>query len=220
MNKLSISPEKKKIITNILLIVILLFLISFILFILINNYKKQRSVSEIESQSASEVFFTEQDIKDKELETETLALLDGAEIVLDGVDLISREGKVITIEGLEVRSDVEPNSENAPRQSLAISEDELSEKVIKLKIGNGSFSPDTFSVKKGEAISLSLTGTDDTSHSIVFTDSSLRAVRININSGQTRLVSFNAPDEPGEYSFRCGFPGHFTIGEEGVMIVK
>jgi len=32
-------------------------------------------------------------------------------------------------------------------------------------------------------------------------------------------VTFEAPVEPGEYSFVCSFPGHFVLGMKGQLIV-
>jgi len=37
---------------------------------------------------------------------------------------------------------------------------------------------------------------------------------------ETRAVTFNAPVEKGEYSFRCNVGGHAGRGEVGKMIVK
>lgn len=33
-------------------------------------------------------------------------------------------------------------------------------------------------------------------------------------------VTFNAPSEPGQYTYVCSFPGHFQVGMKGVLIVE
>lgn len=38
--------------------------------------------------------------------------------------------------------------------------------------------------------------------------------------GETVKVTFNAPTEPGEYTFICSFPGHYMAGMKGVLVVK
>ena len=38
--------------------------------------------------------------------------------------------------------------------------------------------------------------------------------------GETVEVTFNAPKEPGEYTYLCTFPGHYLAGMKGVLVVK
>jgi azurin len=33
-------------------------------------------------------------------------------------------------------------------------------------------------------------------------------------------VTFQAPKEPGQYTFLCSFPGHYQVGMKGVLIVE
>ena len=39
-------------------------------------------------------------------------------------------------------------------------------------------------------------------------------------NGETVTVTFEAPKEPGEYTYICSFPGHYAAGMKGVLIVK
>jgi len=39
-------------------------------------------------------------------------------------------------------------------------------------------------------------------------------------NGETVKVAFTAPKEPGEYVYICTFPGHYTAGMKGVLVVK
>jgi azurin len=38
--------------------------------------------------------------------------------------------------------------------------------------------------------------------------------------GETVKVTFEAPEEPGEYEYICTFPGHYVGGMTGMLIVK
>lgn len=38
--------------------------------------------------------------------------------------------------------------------------------------------------------------------------------------GETVEVTFTAPDEPGENTFLCSFPGHFASGMKGTLVVE
>ena len=38
--------------------------------------------------------------------------------------------------------------------------------------------------------------------------------------GETVEVVFNAPKEPGEYTFLCTFPAHYIAGMKGKLVVK
>lgn len=40
-----------------------------------------------------------------------------------------------------------------------------------------------------------------------------------IGGGESTVVTFTAPAEPGEYPYLCTFPGHFYGGMKGVMTV-
>lgn len=41
-----------------------------------------------------------------------------------------------------------------------------------------------------------------------------------LGPGESETVTFNAPSEPGEYSYVCTFPGHTAAGMKGVLTVK
>lgn len=41
-----------------------------------------------------------------------------------------------------------------------------------------------------------------------------------VKPGESAEVTFEAPMEPGEYTFVCSFPGHFGLGMKGQLIVK
>jgi azurin len=39
-------------------------------------------------------------------------------------------------------------------------------------------------------------------------------------NGETVEVTFNAPKEPGNYTYLCSFPAHFAVGMRGTLTVK
>jgi uncharacterized cupredoxin-like copper-binding protein len=41
-----------------------------------------------------------------------------------------------------------------------------------------------------------------------------------VKPGESAEVTFEAPSDPGEYTFVCSFPGHFGLGMKGQLIVK
>jgi plastocyanin len=152
----------------------------------------------------------------------TNPVLEGAVTQAPGADLITTDGRVVNQEGNEVKTDVAYNSPEAPRQTQALSEEEQQEIVqaTKLTLDANGFNPREFRIGAGEALTITLTGSEDSSHVFAFADPALSAVYINVRPGETRAVTFNAPDEPGEYEFFCDFPGHRARGETGVMIVE
>jgi azurin len=41
-----------------------------------------------------------------------------------------------------------------------------------------------------------------------------------IGPGESADVTFKAPTKPGSYTYLCSFPGHFTGGMKGTLVVK
>ena len=41
-----------------------------------------------------------------------------------------------------------------------------------------------------------------------------------VAGGETKSVTFNAPKEPGDYTYICTFPGHYASGMKGTLTVK
>ena len=41
-----------------------------------------------------------------------------------------------------------------------------------------------------------------------------------LGGGESDVITFTAPTEPGEYTFICSFPGHYAGGMVGVLIVE
>ncbi len=139
--------------------------------------------------------------------------------VLPGGNKINAENKVVTAEGAPVKSDVMPNSPEAPK-AVVVEPKKLSEAVVKIEVGNNKFSPASFTVKAGAPVSLAFSSVDKKVHVITFSDPSLAALAFGVGSGQIKAMSFNAPSAPGSYEFHCDVPGHKATGEIGTMIVE
>lgn len=41
-----------------------------------------------------------------------------------------------------------------------------------------------------------------------------------IGGGETDVIEFTVPDEPGDYVYVCTFPGHYFAGMKGILRVK
>ncbi len=223
MEKENSPMDKKKIITIAIVGIIAVLIIAAVV---IFNPKIEKPGGEVIKTPIS----GQEEASDDPLEDNTLGesseiaevnpvLIDAVREVA-GTNLISTEGKVITDTGEEIKTDVSPMEINAPRQSLPIDKEQLSENVIKIDVSAAGFSPNSFTVKTGEAITLALSSTDQWSHNIKFSDPSLRSAGTAVSAGTTRAISFNAPTTPGEYAFACDIPGHAGRGEVGKMIVE
>mgnify|MGYP001176792822 CR=1 FL=1 len=128
---------------------------------------------------------------------------------------------VVTPTGKPAKNDVLAGTAEAPQRADITNLDVLPPEAIKLTVSSQGFNPAQFEVKAGQLVTLGLSTTDDSVHTIVFDDPSLQAVRLNVNPQVGRAITFNTPTEAGEYSFYCDVPGHReNNGETGVMIVK
>lgn len=142
-------------------------------------------------------------------------------VAAPGSSPVNSSGQVLAPSGQVANNSAVPGSVSAPSQSAPVTATDVPSSAIKLDISTtGGFSPSTFTVKAGAAVTLSLTGTDDQTHVLRFDDSSLQAVAIGIGPGMTRVITFNAPTTAGTYSFRDDVPGHAQAGDVGKMIVQ
>lgn len=136
----------------------------------------------------------------------------GANPIMDNV--------VVTPTGEVTKNDVVPMSPEAPQQTAPISKEQVPNTAIKLEASASGFSPSSFEVKAGAPTTLSVSSVDGITHVFMFDNPSLGAVAVGVGPNETRAITFNAPTEKGEYTFRCDVPGHAARGETGKMIVK
>jgi len=154
---------------------------------------------------------TEKVIATPEEVSQAQATVNGTSKVIDNV--------VVTPAGKPVKNNVKPGAPEAPQQTAPISVEALPSDSIKLTGSASGFNPNSFSVKAGQLVTLSLTSVDGMTHVFLFDNPSLAAVAIGVGPNETRAITFNAP-ETGEYAFHCDVPGHSARGEKGVMTVK
>lgn len=131
-------------------------------------------------------------------------------------------GEVITEEGKTVDNSAKAGSAIAPHESFAISTDDLPDSTIKLEVTSSSFSPKEFTVNRGQTVSLAVSNVNDSTLSEVFRfdDPLLKGVVIGLAHGETKAITFNAPNKAGEYTFYSGMFNHRDLGAVGTMIVK
>lgn len=138
--------------------------------------------------------------------------------VADGSSPINTEtGRVMTDEGEEADNTAEPGRPDAPGQSLRTDKEDVPEGSIMLDMDSTSITPEEFTVNAGEAVSLAVTATGDSPVVFKFRTDELSGVAVGVESGETRIIPFNAPDEAGEYEFYSDVPTHNV---EGTMIVE
>lgn len=215
------ASAKKK---NIFILLILLILAVVVIILALDFKIKTKKEVPLEKPSvetpdrplpSAEVIPDNPELKDAKIYS-----LEGAKVVIPGANPITIDNKVVTPEGRIASSTERPMEGNAPRQTGFLSKEDLPASLFKLEVGNGKFSPSEFETRVGAPTSFSLTGVDSVSHLIAFDDPALAAVIIMVGPGQTKAITFNAPETPGEYTFRCDAPGHAENGEKGKMVVK
>jgi len=140
------------------------------------------------------------------------------EALIPGTSPVSKGGKVLTAEGKPADNTALPGSPEAPKQSGALTQEEIPEEAVKISVSSSGFSPNEFTARPGSAVTISITS-EDMTHVFKFDDPALQAVAIGMGGKQTRAITFNAP-EAGDYTFYCDVPGHRDRGEIGVMHVK
>lgn len=107
-----------------------------------------------------------------------------------------------------------------PMQSVPIKESEIPKEALKLSMTAEAITPATFEKNAGSVVMLAITSKDEWTHIFKFKEKALAKVAVGVGPGQTRVITFYAPNQKGEYEFFCDVPGHEARGEKGKMIVK
>jgi hypothetical protein len=147
-----------------------------------------------------------------------------AVVVAPGTSAVDMEsGKVLTETGKIANNEAQAGSQEAPQQSFPIAnKEELPKSTIKLDVTSSSFTPNTFTVNRGQVVSLAVSNVNETTFSEIFRfdDPSLSGVVLGLAKGETKTITFNAPTKAGEYSFFSDMFDHRAQGAVGKMIVK
>ena len=107
-----------------------------------------------------------------------------------------------------------------PAQSPPIEDAEVPAGAVKIGMSAVGIVPASFEVKKGQEVILTVASQDEWTHIFRFKEDVLKEVAVGVGPGQTRMVTFYAPNRAGEYEFFCDVPGHESRGEKGRMLVK
>jgi hypothetical protein len=141
-----------------------------------------------------------------------------------GIDI--ERGKVVTQTGEDTDTGTRAGTGNAPRASFPIDNpDDLPQSTTRLEISSSSITPNEFTVRPGQLVNLAVTNINDQFGSTLsevfrFDDPTLEAIVLGLAKGQTKSISFNAPNTPGEYVFFSSQFNHRAQGAEGKMIVQ
>ena len=210
-------------------IVILVLIILVILF----KLKKDADNADIERTTAlpySNEYF-EIDIDDPAFDASTpiesgdfekaeMAGIGEVTIIAPGANPITKDNIVITKEGIVADNVGILGADNAPKQTGFLTPEELSEKILQIKVSRAGFEPRQFTTVAGAPTTIALTSADNLSHDLVFSHRSLSSISIFVGPGQTKAITFQAPETPGIYDFKCLAPGHDDGVETGQMIVR
>lgn len=129
-------------------------------------------------------------------------------------------GEVLTREGKNAKESASPGTPNAPIPSFPLDDPKkLPESTVKLKISPDNISPDSFAVRAKQTVSLTVTA-EDSLEKLEFASDKLQGVSVEVYSGETKTITFNAPAEPGEYTYFSSSSNHRLRGAEGTMIVE
>lgn len=142
----------------------------------------------------------------------------GARVEVEGASPISKDNKVLALNGEEAKYTTYSGAPDAPKQTEPIAKESVPDTVLKMEIGDNGFSPNKVALKAGAPITIALTNTNEEIHIFKFDSIIMNAVTVRVFPGETRAITFNAPGEAGEYGFHCGNPTH--TDERGVFIVK
>ncbi len=140
--------------------------------------------------------------------------------VAPGTSPVAPNGLVVNAFGKVADNSAVAGAPEAPQQSAVLEDKEVPAGTIKIVARLNGFTPNSFEVKAGAAVTLSLASGDGFSYVFKFDDPSLSAVAIGVSASDVRAITFNAPTKKGEYTFYSDVPGHRDSGLVGKMIVK
>lgn len=92
---------------------------------------------------------------------------------------------------------------------------------IEVVAENMKFTPDRIVVEPGQRLRIKLVNRGEAEHNIEFElPSGERELERNVPEGETGVLEFTAPDEPGEYTAYCPVGDHREHGMTATLVVK
>jgi uncharacterized cupredoxin-like copper-binding protein len=213
-------------IRNLWILVGVLSVIIIIILIMIVDDKITRSkrIDYSQVMNNKPVEYIPQDIGNQSVVIVDEKALEGAQVVVEGANPISRDDVVLTKTGEVADNAASPASPDAPKQTAPLTTEQIktvkeNNEVIKIQIGGGKgWNPNSFTVNAGDPVTISIENLDSEAiHIFRFVDEVLAGIGVGALPATTRVITFNAPEKIGEYQFVCSVPGH---EETGKMIVK
>ena len=141
-------------------------------------------------------------------------------IVVPGANPISADNIVLLNNGQVAKNTGTMSGADAPKQTGFLTPELLSEQILQIKVSTAGFEPRQFTTVAGAPTTFSLTSADDLTHTFVFDHRDLASVSITVGPYQTKAITFQAPENPGIYNFKCISPGHDDSVEIGQLIVR
>jgi len=127
-----------------------------------------------------------------------------ASVYAPGSSAVTEEGEVVAPSGNVADNAALPGAGDAPQESYAIQPDQIPQNSVQISISDSAFSPTEITVSGGDPVVLTFTSTGaDTSRGVIiqFEDASLSGLIVSLLPGETKVLTFNAPDANGDYVF-------------------
>lgn len=103
---------------------------------------------------------------------------------------------------------------------------------LSMTLTDFSFDPTEASLPAGAEVTLTLTNNSSIPHNWVLMEHGYTAnllftpqdqdhvyFKTSVPAGETQIITFTAPEEPGSYQLICTVPGHLSAGMEGRIFV-
>ena len=206
------SPKKNnKLVLKITLLVILLILSAWLIAFFFQGDDSDDILSNLNINGPSDNIVNNTEEQDNNTEEENNA----EETTLDdgGITAMNSDSKPITVVNDDYRLSLE-----VPEQSVVISKEDIPAGSVTIIGNDDGFSPNIFYAQPGQEITLTLTADSASPVVLTFYDERMAAVAIGCSPGTTRLVTFTAPTEAGEYLFLNDVFGKRE--QQGKMIVR
>lgn len=127
-----------------------------------------------------------------------------ASVYAPGSSAITEEGEVVAPSGAVADNAALPGAGDSPQESYAIQPNQIPQNSVQISISDSAFSPAEITVSNGDPVVLTFisTGTDTSRGAIIqFEDASLSGLIVSLLPGETKVLTFNAPDTDGDYIF-------------------
>lgn len=125
-----------------------------------------------------------------------------ATVYAPGSSAVTSGGEIVAPSGKVAKNDALPGAGDSPQESYGLKPSEVPQGSIKFSISASVFTPTETSVIGGKPVVLTFTSTDtDRAAIIQFQDPSLSGLIVSLLPGETKAITFSAPEKSGDYIF-------------------